>query len=168
MDALNGIGVNPDLPRETLVAALLQSLCTEDGLRGMRVKLFDTALNMGLVHPKVVLVKRLKRAVDPTLVTKYATDIADLCYAIRNEHPLPRTLLKNGKRSASVFIASRSKSPSGRLTPHAVNLPSCSPQSPGGNPSLVCNGTDSIRLYLPSRAEWGHCLSYERAGLFEM
>ena len=89
---------------------------------------------MELVHLKDVLVKRLKRAVD----------IADLCYAIRNEHPLPRTLLKNGKRSASVFIASRSKSPSGRLTPHAVNLPSCSPQSPGGNPSPVCNGPDSI------------------------
>ena len=62
MDALNDIGVNPDLPRETLVAALLQSLCTEDGLRGMRVKLFDTTFNMGLVHPKDVLVKRLKRA----------------------------------------------------------------------------------------------------------
>ena len=77
MDALDGVGVNPDLPRETLVAALLQS--SEDGLRDMRVKLFDTALNMGLAHPKDVLVKRLKRAVVPTLVTKYAHDIADLC-----------------------------------------------------------------------------------------
>ena len=37
MDALVGIGVNPDLPRENLVAALLQS-CTENSLRGMRVK----------------------------------------------------------------------------------------------------------------------------------
>ena len=127
MDALDGVGVNPDLPRETLVAALLQSLCTEDGLRDMRVKLFNTALNMGLAHPKDVLVKRLKWAVGPTLVTKYANEIADLCYAIRNEHPLPRTLLKNGKRSASLFMASRSRSPSSCLTPHAVNLPSSPP-----------------------------------------
>ena len=133
MDALDGVGVNPDLPRETLVAALLQS--SEDGLRDMRVKLFDTALNMGLAHPKDVLVKRLKRAVGPTLVTKYANDIADLCYAIKNEHPPPRTLLKNGKRSASVFMASRSRNPSSHLTPHAVNLPSSPPQSPGRNPS---------------------------------
>ena len=142
MDALDGVGVNPDLPRETLVAALLQ--WSEDGLRDMRVKLFDTALNMGLAHPKDVLVKRLKRAVGPTLVTKYANDIADLCYAIRNEHPLPRTLLKNGKRSASVFMASRSRSPSSHLTPHAVNLPSSPPQSPGRNPSPDRNSPDSI------------------------
>ena len=74
MDALVGIGVNPDLPRENLVAALLQS-CTENSLRGMRVNLFDTAPNMGLAHPKDVLVKRLKRA---ALTKKYATDIADL------------------------------------------------------------------------------------------
>lgn len=59
MDALVSIGVNPDLPREALVAALLQS-CSEDYLRGMRVQLFDTALDMGLVHPKDVLIKRLK------------------------------------------------------------------------------------------------------------
>ena len=78
MDALVCIGVDPDLPRDTLVSVLLQ-LCTEDALRGMRVKLFETALDNGLVHPKDILVKRLKRAVGPTLVTQYSADIADLC-----------------------------------------------------------------------------------------
>ena len=128
MDALVGIGVNPDLPRENLVAALLQS-CTEDSLRGMRVTLFDTALNMGLAHPKDVLVKRVKRAVGPTLATKYATDIADLCYAIRNEELIPRTLLKNGKRSATFFLASRSKSLSNGRAPHSNNTPRSPPKS---------------------------------------
>ena len=78
MDALVCIGVDPDLPRDTLVSVLLQ-LCTEDALRGMRVKLFETALDNGLVQPKDILVKRLKRAVGPTLVTQYSADIADLC-----------------------------------------------------------------------------------------
>ena len=122
MDALVGIGLNPDLQRENLVAALLQS-CTEDSLREMRVNLFDTALNMGLAHPKDVLVRRLKWANGPTLATKYVTDIADLCYAIRHEELIPRTLLKNDKRSATFFLASRPKAPQmvGHLTP--ITLP---------------------------------------------
>ena len=104
-EKMDALGVDPDLPRDTLVSALLQ-LCTEDDLRGMRVKLYETALDNGLVHPKDILVKRLKRAVGPTLVT---ADIADLCYAIRNEQLVPRTLLKNCKRSAVAFLASRSR-----------------------------------------------------------
>ena len=75
----------------------------------MRVKLFETAREKGLAHPKDILVKRLKRAIGPSLGTKYAIDIADLCYALRNEQLVPRTLLKNGKRSAAPFIAARSR-----------------------------------------------------------
>ena len=112
----------------TLVSALLQ-LCTEDDLRGMRVKLFETALDNGSAHPKDILVKRLKRAVGPTLATKYPADIADLCYAIRNEQLVPRTLLKNGKRSAAAFLASRSR--------NSPNCQSLSPPQPidGDKPS---------------------------------
>ena len=72
---------------------------------------------------------RLKRAVGPTLATKYATDIADLCYAIRNEELIPRTLLKNGKRSATFFLASRSKSLSNGRAPHSNNTPRSPPKS---------------------------------------
>ena len=108
MDALASVGVNPDLPRDTLTTALLQS-SSEDDLRDMRVKLFKIAREKGLAHPKDILVKRLKRAVGPSLGTKYAIDIADLCYALRNEQLVPRTLLKNGKRSAAPFIAARSR-----------------------------------------------------------
>lgn len=108
MDALASVGVNPDLPRDTLTTALLQS-SSEDDLRDMRVKLFETAREKGLAHPKDILVKRLKRAVGPSLGTKYAIDIADLCYALRNEQLVSRTLLKNRKRSAAAFIAARSR-----------------------------------------------------------
>ena len=105
MDALASVG---DLPRDTLTTALLQS-SSEDDLRDMRVKLFETAREKGLAHPKDILVKRLKRAVGPSLGKKCAIDIADLCYALRNEQLFPRTLLKNGKRSAAAFIAARSR-----------------------------------------------------------
>ena len=140
MNTLVSSGVDPDLPRDTLVSALLQS-CGEDDLRGMRVKLFETALDRGLAHPKDILVKRLKRAVGPTLATKYVADIADLCYAIRNEQLVPRTLLKNGKRSAAAFLASRSMSPADS---HPNDPPSSLPQSTEGNgpshsPDSICH-----------------------------
>ena len=107
MNDLIDFGVDPDLTREDMITALLRSSTTES-LRGMREKMFDIAQNKGLVHPKDILVKRLKRSVGPTLETKYATDIADLCYVIRNDQLVPRTLLKNGKRSAATFVSSRS------------------------------------------------------------
>ena len=106
-DTLVSIGVDPDLPRGTLVSALLQS-CTEDDLRGMRVKLSETALGNGLAHPKDVLVKRLKRA-----------------------------LLKNRKRSAAAFLALRSRSSSNCYSPQTANHLNSSPQSttPTNEPS---------------------------------
>ena len=69
----------------------------------------------------IILVKRLKRAVDPTLVTKYAADIADLCYTIRNEQIVSRTLLKNGKCSAAAFLASRSRNSPNYHSPHETD-----------------------------------------------
>ena len=91
---------------------LLSHSYSEDQLRQLRTELFDSAKSAGLVHPKDNLVRRLKRAVGPSLVTKYANDIADLCYALKHKQLVPRILLKNGKRSTTSFIASRlQKSP---------------------------------------------------------
>lgn len=64
------------------------------------------AKERGLVHPKDVPVKRLKRPVGPSLTTKYATNTVGLCYVIRIEQLVPWTLLKHGKPSATVFVAS--------------------------------------------------------------
>ena len=85
---------------------LLSHSYSEDQLRQLRTELFDSAKSAGLVHPKDNLVRRLKRAVGPSLVTKYASDIADLCYALKHKQLVPRILLKNGKRSTTSFIAS--------------------------------------------------------------
>ena len=150
MDALIDVGVNPDFPRENLIATLSKS-CTEGSLRNMRANLFDTALSRGLAHPKDVLVKRLKRAVGPTLIVKYATDIADLCYAIRNEQLIPRTLLKNGKRSATFFLASRSKSSSNCRAPHPDNTPQ--------NPLQSNDGTQSFSNSPPPQDEQNEAIT---------
>ena len=80
---------------------------SEEELRSLRAELFSSAKLTGLVHPGDTLVRRLKRAVGPSLAVKYATDIAELCYALKHQQPVSRTLLKNGKRSATTFLASR-------------------------------------------------------------
>ena len=105
MDALIRTGVDLDNTKDVLVSSL-QLLLSEQTLTNLRVQLFDEAKCAGLVHPSDNLVRRQKRAVGPTLVTKYATDIAKLCYAIKHQQPVSRTLFKNGKRSAATFIAS--------------------------------------------------------------
>ena len=94
MDALTDVGVNPDDLKQF----------SEDDLRTLRMDLFASAKASGLVHPKDILVKCLKRAIGPSLADKYATDISDLCYALRNKELIPRTLLKNGKRSAATLL----------------------------------------------------------------
>ena len=127
MSALVNIGVNPDLPKDSLISALLES-CTEDVLRSTREDLFIHAKEKGLAHPKDILAKRLKRSVGPSLKKKYATDIADLCYTIRNNQPVPRTLLKNGKRSAAIFVAQRD-SPRCQSPQQQTNRPNIPPQS---------------------------------------
>lgn len=74
---------------------------------------------------------------------KYAADIADLCYAMRNEQLVPRTLLKNGKRSATQFLASRSKSPSSQVS-HNTSTTDNGPQTSGSNPSPDHHCSDFI------------------------
>ena len=96
MDALIRTGVDLDNTKDVLVSSL-QLLLSEQKLTNLRVQLFDEAKCAGLVHPSDNIVRRQKRVVGPTLVTKYATDIAELCYAIKHQQPVSRTLLKKWK-----------------------------------------------------------------------
>ena len=73
--------------------------------------------------------KRQKWSIGPSLTAKYAADIADLCYIVRHQQLVPRTLLKNGKRSAAIFVASRDEY--GHI-PEQTNQ-SKSPTVPGGD-----------------------------------
>ena len=110
MDALTRIGIDPELTREDLVSSLLFNH-SEDQLSAVRTQLFEDTKSHGLAHPKDILVKRLKRANGPSL-KKLAQDIADLTLAVKNNHPVPRVLLKNGKRAASTFVELRERRPS--------------------------------------------------------
>ena len=92
MSDLSNIGVNPNLPRDMLVRSLLQSHA-EDDLKGMRENLFAKAKENELASPKDILVKRQKWSIGPSLTIKYTADIADLCYVVRHEQLVPRTLL---------------------------------------------------------------------------
>ena len=149
MSDLPDIGVNPDLPRDMLARALLQ-LHAEDDLRGMRENLFAKAKEKGLAHPKDILVKRLKRSIGPSLTTKYAADIADLCYVIRHKQLVSRTLLKNGKRSAAAFVASRDppghipEQTNQRSSPLQLTAPG-SDNPPGSQGSNCSNCSDENR-----------------------
>ena len=130
MEALSRIGVNPDLKREDLVSSLLLSH-SEDQLEAARTQMFEEAKRMELAHPKDILVKRMKRAIGPPLRKKYALDVAELIYVVKNNQPVPRTLLKNGKRSATAFADSRDRRPSTdspALEPNPSVTPPTAPQ----------------------------------------
>ena len=52
-----------------------------------------------------------EESVGPPLSKKYADDVADIVYCIKNCQNLPRVLLKNGKRSAAARRPSVSATP---------------------------------------------------------
>ena len=76
----SNITVNPDLPHDMLVRALLQSHAKDD-LRGMRENLIAKAKEKGLAHPKDILVKRLKRSISP-LLTAISTPLTLQTFAM--------------------------------------------------------------------------------------
>ena len=45
----------------------------------------------------------MKRATGPSLRKKHALDVVDLIYVVKNNQPVPRTLLKKGKRTTTAF-----------------------------------------------------------------
>ena len=106
MDALTEVGVNVDDPKNVLVPDLLRRF-REDVLRSTRNDLFESAKASGLVHPKDILVKRIKRAIGPSLAEKYAADIFELCYALRNKSLIPRLKNKNTPETCSLYVRIR-------------------------------------------------------------
>ena len=94
---------------------------SEDQLKTARAQLFEDAKHKRLAHPKDILVKRLKCAVGPK--KKYALDVGELIYAVKNNLPGPRALLKNGKRSATGFADSLSTGVIGYLASPVFCIP---------------------------------------------
>ena len=80
-------------------------------LQQLRHDLFEDARTARLIHQHDVIVQRQKRANGPRIEQKLAVDIATLIYHLRNETSLPRTLLRNGKRSKLMYEQSRNRPP---------------------------------------------------------
>lgn len=110
MDALHRAQVNLELPREQLSSSLQHSY-SEAQLADVRVCLFEEPKGTGLVNRNDVLVRRLKRAIGPSLSKKYADNVADIVYYVKNYQSLPRILLRNGKRSTAAYNSPRERRP---------------------------------------------------------
>ena len=67
-------------------------------MANLRLHLYDEARKQGLMEEGDQPVKRLKRATGK-LVLKHVEDIRSVVRSIRNNQPIDRVLLKNGKRS---------------------------------------------------------------------
>ena len=144
MDVLNRACVDLELPRERL-SSFLQRAYSEVQLADIRLCLFEEATCADLVNSKDVLVRQLKRAVGPPLSKKYADDVADIIYCIKNCQNLPRVLLKNGERSAAAHNSARERRPSVSATPPSPPVLSSGTQL---QDQYGCNG-DCVRHYQP-------------------
>ena len=75
-------------------------------LLSIREEIFKDALALGLTHEGDTLVSRRGTRLNP-LSTKLSEDIISLLICIKNESPVPRSLLKNGKRQKAYLYAVR-------------------------------------------------------------
>ena len=97
MKELQRLGADVKSTSDELVAKLVHLQITT--LQRLRCEIFEAARSAHLVSQDDVIVQRQKRAIGPSLQSKLATDIATIVYHLRNRKSLPRTLLRNGKRS---------------------------------------------------------------------
>ena len=107
MDALYCEGIHADMPKTELVAKV--SRLPVERIQRIRMALFDEAKKNILALPEDVLVSRQKHANGNPLWEKLADDVCALLTCIGNNDPIPRQLLRNGKRSAAEFEALRKK-----------------------------------------------------------
>lgn len=103
--ALARLGVSVEDTKDHITKILAQK--PSELLKQVRSELFEVAKVNGLAHCNDVLVHRLKRATGPRLETKLANDIALLIYNLKNHFIIPRTLLRNGKKSQQYYVSTR-------------------------------------------------------------
>lgn len=107
MELLAKFGVHSDLPKNEFVGQLVSN--TTSSLRDLRRLLFQEASNLGLLDTDLVdipLVERCDTAIRPAS-TKLSDDIWTIVQCTCNLDSIPRTLLRNGKRSKDVLTASQ-------------------------------------------------------------
>ena len=104
MDFLITWGINTDL-RPTEFEDNLH-VFDNNSLFNVRALVFQESKAAGLAVDRSSLVQRKKTNGGKSIRQKHVADIVQLVRSIKNKTPLPRILLKNGKRSAEQWLES--------------------------------------------------------------
>ena len=108
MELLLSFGVSTELQKDEFDGKL-KCGCSADQVNcALRDYLFEDALKLNLASDGDCLVMR-RKSYSMSVKDKHAEDIWMLVEMIQRHENLPRTILKNGKRSRGKFIRSRTK-----------------------------------------------------------
>ena len=106
MNCLLNQCINLDVSPSEIERSILRSISTGH-MVSIRNDLFLEAKGAGLATAGDALVMRKKTNGGKSVGEKHASDIALLVRSIKDNAAIPRTLLRNGKRSISEFAASQ-------------------------------------------------------------
>ena len=95
-------------------------------IANVRQLLFQEAEKCGLTDEGCVLVQRKKTTGGKSIRQKHEADLVVLVRSIQNRNPLPRTVLRNGKRSAREWQASQTRMMNSDTTLQSVTEPDVS------------------------------------------
>ena len=112
MDKLSLLGVNPEVTKSEFLCRLGQH--NSQTVSSLRLSLFNEARCLSLLGDGDEPVTRKKCHQGKSVKLKHAEDVWALVCSIRNNTPVNRVLLKNGKRSLLSLNESRCKSSSRR------------------------------------------------------
>ena len=135
MDRIRGVGIDLNAPTREYLPVLVSQ-----PLENLRVELFRSASLSGLATDGDALVSRRDTRKSP-LRHKLADDITTLLHCLKNNSKVPRSLLKNGKRSADYLESSRQ---SELTSSQAFSTTASSPPPTPPPPAILPN--DSVRL----------------------
>lgn len=142
-------GIHSGLPRQEFIELL--SVFPADSLKSLRADLFVEAQDLGLVPHGLPLVDRRDSALRP-ISKALSDDVWTIVQCINNKECIPRTVLKNGKRSQK-FLQSQNSNSSHAVdrahkatTPLSTNIP-----VPSTQPSV--SRRDHSNATLPSRSK---------------
>lgn len=114
------LGLSSGIPRDEFVTDIKRHPISM--LKNCRLELFEEAVTGKLADPRDSLVNRINSAIRP-LNLKLAEDIWTLLIAVENNAQIPRSILKNGKRSLSQLQESRASIHSTPLLSTSVHQP---------------------------------------------
>ena len=138
MERIRGLGIDLNALTSEFLPTLV-SLPLDD-LLSIREELFRSATMGGLAADGDSLVSRRDTRKNP-LRHKLADDITSLLYCLKNNSKVPRSLLKNGKRSTTYLESSRQSELVSSQTNSTTNSHPPLTQPP---PAMLLN--DSVRL----------------------